>query len=285
MPWARSFCPFRACGAYLRNLSNFTNHKVQSSKFKVPSSKFQVQSSKFKVSSSKFQVQSKMNYKIILASNSPRRKELLAGLDIPFEVKVIKGIDESYPETLDAYEVAEYISGKKAEAYRGLLDEDLSGKASEEQAGNPSGKASEKQGEEAVQTLILTADTVVIAPTADEQNDQEGKGVILGKPKDEEDAVRMLRMLSGKTHHVVTGVCLTTRSQQRHFSVITEVTFKHLSDAEISYYISHYKPFDKAGAYGIQEWIGYVGCTGLKGSYFNVMGLPVQRIYEEIASM
>ena len=210
-----------------------------------------------------------MNYKIILASNSPRRKELLAGLDIPFEVKVIKGIDESYPETLDAYEVAEYISGKKAEAYRGLLD----------------GKASEEQGKEAVQTLILTADTVVIAPTADEQNDQEGKGVILGKPKDEEDAVRMLRMLSGKTHHVVTGVCLTTRSQQRHFSVITEVTFKHLSDAEIRYYISHYKPFDKAGAYGIQEWIGYVGCTGLKGSYFNVMGLPVQRIYEEIASM
>ena len=292
MPWARSFCPFRACGAYLRNLSNFTNHKVpsskfqvQSSKFKVSSSKFQVQSFKFKVSSSKFQVQSKMNYKIILASNSPRRKELLAGLDIPFEVKVIKGIDESYPETLDAYEVAEYISSKKAEAYRGLLDEDLSGKASEEQAGNPSEKASEKQGEDAVQTLILTADTVVIAPTADEQNDQEGKGVILGKPKDEEDAVRMLRMLSGKTHHVVTGVCLTTRSQQRHFSVITEVTFKHLSDAEISYYISHYKPFDKAGAYGIQEWIGYVGCTGLKGSYFNVMGLPVQRIYEEIASM
>lgn len=210
-----------------------------------------------------------MNYKIILASNSPRRKELLAGLDIPFEVKVIKGIDESYPETLDAYEVAEYISCKKAEAYRGLLD----------------GKASEEQGEEAVQTLILTADTVVIAPTADEQNDQEGKGVILGKPKDEEDAVRMLRMLSGKTHHVVTGVCLTTRSQQRHFSVITEVTFKHLSDAEIRYYISHYKPFDKAGAYGIQEWIGYIGCTGLKGSYFNVMGLPVQRIYEEIASM
>ena len=278
MPWARSFCPFRACGAYLRNLSNFTNHKVQSSKF-------QVQSSKFQVPSSKFQVQSKMNYKIILASNSPRRRELLAGLDIPFEVKVIKGIDESYPESLDAYEVAEYISSKKAEAYRSLLDEEPSGKASEEQAVIPSEKASEEQGEDAAQTLILTADTVVIAPTADEQNDQEGKGVILGKPKDEEDAVRMLRMLSGKTHHVVTGVCLTTRSQQRHFSVTTEVTFKQLSDAEIRYYISHYKPFDKAGAYGIQEWIGYIGCTGLKGSYFNVMGLPVQRIYEEIARM
>ena len=211
-----------------------------------------------------------MNYKIILASNSPRRKELLAGLDIPFEVKVIKGIDESYPESLDAYEVAEYISSKKAEAYRSLLDEE------------PSGKASEESGEDAVQTLILTADTVVIAPTADEQNDQEGKGVILGKPKDEEDAVRMLRMLSGKTHHVVTGVCLTTRSQQRHFSVITEVTFKHLSDAEISYYISHYKPFDKAGAYGIQEWIGYVGITRLDGSFYNVMGFPTQRFYEEL---
>ena len=239
--------------------NSFTNHKVQSSKLKVQSSKFQVPS--------------KMNYKIILASNSPRRRELLAGLDIPFEVKVIKGIDESYPESLDAYEVAEYISSKKAEAYRSLLDEE------------PSEKASEEQGEDAAQTLILTADTVVIAPTADEQNDQEGKGVILGKPKDEEDAVRMLRMLSGKTHHVVTGVCLTTRSQQRHFSVTTEVTFKQLSDAEIRYYISHYKPFDKAGAYGIQEWIGYIGCTGLKGSYFNVMGLPVQRIYEEIARM
>lgn len=195
------------------------------------------------------------NYHIILASNSPRRKELLAGLDLPFEVKVIKGIDESYPASLDAYDTAQYISAKKASAYKDLLAED---------------------------TLVLTADTVVIAPTADEQNDQEGKGVILGKPKDAQEAHEMLRMLSGKTHHVVTGVCLTTLEQQRQFSVVTEVTFKELSDAEIDYYIEHYKPFDKAGAYGIQEWIGYVGCTGLKGSYFNVMGLPVQRIYEEI---
>ena len=195
------------------------------------------------------------NYLIILASNSPRRKELLAGLDLPFEVKVIKGIDESYPASLDAYDTAQYISAKKASAYKDLLAED---------------------------TLVLTADTVVIAPTADEQNDQEGKGVILGKPKDAQEAHEMLRMLSGKTHHVVTGVCLTTLEQQRQFSVVTEVTFKELSDAEIDYYIEHYKPFDKAGAYGIQEWIGYVGCTGLKGSYFNVMGLPVQRIYEEI---
>lgn len=208
-------------------------------------------------------------YKIILASNSPRRKELLAGLDLPFEVKVIKGIDESYPASIGAYQVAEYISRKKAEAYRPLLD----------------GTNASSEDSADAQLLILTADTVVIAPTENEQNDQEGKGVILGKPRDAEDAHRMLRMLSGKTHHVVTGVCLTTSQAQRQFSVVTEVTFKPLSDEEIDYYIEHYKPFDKAGAYGIQEWIGYIGCTGLKGSYFNVMGLPVQRIYEELKSL
>ena len=205
-----------------------------------------------------------MKYKIILASNSPRRRELLAGLDVNFEVKVLNGIDESYPDDLDAYQVAEFIAQKKAEAYRSLLNEEESS---------------------AEESLILTADTVVIAPAADEQNDQEGKGIILGKPKTADEAVRMLRMLSGKTHHVVTGVCLTTKDGQRHFSVTTEVSFKELTDWEINYYISHYKPFDKAGAYGIQEWIGYIGCTGLNGSYFNVMGLPVQRIYEEMLKM
>ena len=205
-----------------------------------------------------------MKYKIILASNSPRRRELLAGLDVNFEVKVLNGIDESYPDDLDAYQVAEFIAQKKAEAYRSLLNEEESS---------------------AEENLILTADTVVIAPAANEQNDQEGKGIILGKPKTADDAVRMLRMLSGKTHHVVTGVCLTTKEEQRHFSVTTEVSFKELTDWEINYYISHYKPFDKAGAYGIQEWIGYIGCTGFNGSYFNVMGLPVQRIYEEMLKM
>ena len=205
-----------------------------------------------------------MKYKIILASNSPRRRELLAGLDVNFEVKVLNGIDESYPDDLDAYQVAEFIAQKKAEAYRSLLDNDESS---------------------LVENLVLTADTVVIAPAADEQNDQEGKGIILGKPKTADDAVRMLKMLSGKTHHVVTGVCLTTKNDQRHFSVTTEVSFKELTDWEINYYISHYRPFDKAGAYGIQEWIGYIGCTGLNGSYFNVMGLPVQRIYEEMLKM
>ena len=198
-------------------------------------------------------------YKIILASNSPRRKELLAGLDLPFEVKVIKGIDESYPDTISAYDTAQYIAHKKAEAYRSMLTAD--------------------------DILILTADTVVVAPAANEQNDQEGKGIILGKPADADDARRMLRMLSGKTHYVVTGVCLTTSNGQRQFSVTTEVSFKTFAEEEIDYYIEHYKPFDKAGAYGIQEWIGYIGCTGLKGSYFNVMGLPVQRIYEEIGKL
>lgn len=196
--------------------------------------------------------------KLILASNSPRRKELLAGLDMPFEVKVIPGIDESYPESLDVYEVAQYIAYKKAVPYEDFLHDGV---------------------------VVLTADTVVIAPSPDSMVDEEGASLILGKPKDKADAARMLRLLSGKTHHVVTGVCMRTQEKCVQFSVKTEVTFKQLSDAEIDYYIEYYKPFDKAGAYGIQEWIGYVGCTGLKGSYYNVMGLPVQRIYQELQSL
>ncbi len=179
---------------------------------------------------------------LILSSNSPRRKELLAGLDIPFEVRVIEDIDESYPDTLPTGEIAEYIAQKKAAAYEVGNDE-----------------------------VLITADTIVVL------DDQ-----ILGKPADVEQAKQMLRSLSGKTHHVITGVCLKSRDQQHHFSVISEVTFKTLAEEEISYYVENYKPFDKAGAYGIQEWIGYIGVTGLSGSYFNVMGLPVQRIYEEL---
>ena len=179
---------------------------------------------------------------LILSSNSPRRKELLAGLDIPFEVRVIEDIDESYPDTLPTGEIAEYIAQKKAAAYEVGNDE-----------------------------VLITADTIVVL------DDQ-----ILGKPADAEEAKQMLRSLSGKTHHVITGVCLKSRDLQHHFSVISEVTFKTLAEEEISYYVENYKPFDKAGAYGIQEWIGYIGVTGLSGSYFNVMGLPVQRIYEEL---
>jgi len=183
-------------------------------------------------------------YKVVLASNSPRRKELLGGLGIPFEVNVLPNISESYPDTLPADEIAEYIAREKGDVYKNGIDEDI---------------------------LVITADTVVIC-------DDE----VLGKPIDAADASRMLRLLSGRTHHVVTGVCLTTSTRQRSFSVRTEVTFKQLSDEEISYYVENYKPFDKAGAYGIQEWIGYIGVTGINGSYFNVMGLPVQRIYEEL---
>ena len=179
---------------------------------------------------------------LILSSNSPRRKELLAGLDIPFEVRVIEDIDESYPDTLPTGEIAEYIAQKKAAAYEVGNDE-----------------------------VLITADTIVVL------DDQ-----ILGKPADAEEAKQMLHSLSGKTHHVITGVCLKSCDQQHHFSVISEVTFKTLAEEEINYYVETYKPFDKAGAYGIQEWIGYIGVTGLSGSYFNVMGLPVQRIYEEL---
>ena len=186
-------------------------------------------------------------YRSVLASNSPRRKELLTRLGVPFEVRVLSGIDESYPHDLPVSEVALYIAGKKAEAYRQAITDD---------------------------ELIITADTVVIVG-----ND------ILGKPHDEADAVRMLREISGRTHQVTTGVSLLTATSQRSFSVTTDVTFKQLTDAEIQYYVSHYRPFDKAGAYGIQEWIGYIGVTGLNGSYYNVMGLPVQRIYTELQNL
>ena len=176
-------------------------------------------------------------YKIILASNSPRRKELLAGLDLQFEVRVLQDIDESYPHDLPTLKIAEFISKKKADAYVETMADD---------------------------ELVITADTVVIL--GDE---------VMGKPHDEADAKRMLGELSGQTHQVATGVTLSTRERQMSFSVVTDVTFKQLSADEIDYYVHTYHPMDKAGAYGIQEWIGYIGVTALKGSYFNVMGLPV----------
>ena len=183
-------------------------------------------------------------YKIILASKSPRRRELLAGLGLDFEVKVIPGIDESYPHDLPAVEVPQYIAHKKATAYR------------------------VENGD-----LVITADTLVIVGNE-----------ILGKPKDAADARRMLRLISGRKHQVVTGVCLMSADCHRSFAVTTDVAFKTLTDDEIDYYISRFKPFDKAGAYGIQEWIGYIGVTSIHGSYYNVMGLPVQRIYQELVN-
>ena len=157
---------------------------------------------------------------------------------------MLQDIDESYPADLPTHKIAEFISKKKADAYVETMADD---------------------------ELVITADTVVIL--GDE---------VMGKPHDEADAKRMLGELSGRTHQVATGVTLSTRQRQMSFSVVTNVTFKELSADEIDYYVRTYQPMDKAGAYGIQEWIGYIGVTALEGSYFNVMGLPVQRIYEAL---
>lgn len=183
-------------------------------------------------------------YRIILGSNSPRRRELLAGLDLSFDVHVIPGLEENYPDSLQPQEIPVFLSKQKAEAYLSTLED---------------------------QVLLITADTIV-------WNETE----VIGKPKDREDAIRMLRSLSGYEHQVVTGVCLTTTKKQETFSVVSSVRFASLTDEEIIYYVDKYKPFDKAGAYGIQEWIGYVGVESISGSFYNVMGLPVQRLYQEL---
>lgn len=182
--------------------------------------------------------------KIILASNSPRRRQLFEGLDIPFEVRVMPNIDEGYPDDTDVDDIAEYIAREKSSAYDSIVGD----------------------GE-----VVITADTIVVVDN-----------VVLGKPHSREDAVDMLKTLSGCTHKVITGVCLLSKKERKSFSVTTKVTFKQLSDDEIAYYVDTYKPFDKAGAYGIQEWIGYIGVTSIEGSYFNVVGFPVQRIYSEL---
>ncbi len=183
-------------------------------------------------------------YHIILASNSPRRKELLSGLGIEYEVRTLPDIDESYPAELQGGNIPLYISKGKSDAYKSLL--------------RPN-------------ELIITADTIVWL-----------NGQVLGKPEGYEDAIQMLHQLSGQTHEVFTGVTLTTTQKQHSFFAETKVTFAQLSDEEISYYVNHYKPFDKAGSYGVQEWIGYIGVERIEGSYFNVMGLPVQRLYKEL---
>ena len=184
------------------------------------------------------------NYHIILGSNSPRRRELLAGLDLDFEVKVIPGLEEHYPTTLQPEEIPVFLAKQKAAAYIPTLPE---------------------------KTLLITADTIVW-----------NRNEVIGKPKNREDAIQMLQSLSGHEHHVVTGVCLTTTEKQKAFSVVSTVKFATLTDEEISYYVDKYRPFDKAGAYGIQEWIGYIGVESINGSFYNVMGLPVQRLYQEL---
>ena len=186
----------------------------------------------------------KLPYKIILASNSPRRRELLGGLGLDFTVKVISGIDESWPHSLKGEDIPLYISREKAAPYKPLIGPD---------------------------ELVITADTIVYVD-----------GEVLGKPADKADAVRMLKLISGRWHEVITGVTLMTAARERSFAVTTKVRFCNLTDDEINRYVESGLPMDKAGAYGIQEWIGYVGVEAIEGSYFNVVGLPVQRLYREL---
>ena len=182
------------------------------------------------------------NYHIILASKSPRRQELLRGMGVDFEI-LTKETDESFPPEMPLDEVPKYLSLQKSLAFN--------------------------EDELPADFLLITSDTVVIC-----------EGEILGKPKDREDAARMLRLLSGKTHHVVTGVTVRSKEKTESFAARSNVTFAELDAEEIDYYIEHCRPFDKAGAYGIQEWIGYVGISGLEGSFYNVMGLPTRKLYQ-----
>lgn len=187
------------------------------------------------------------SYHIILASGSPRRRELLRQLGIDFEVKTLEGIDESYPSHLQGADIAAYISRQKAEAYRQYITSN---------------------------DLVITADTIVCVD-----------GQVLGKPADSADAAQMLRLLSGRDHEVVTGVTLLSQQHIHTFTAETRVTFAQLTKEEISHYVDHYRPLDKAGAYGIQEWIGMIGVEQIEGSYFNVMGLPVQRLYKALCQI
>lgn len=183
-------------------------------------------------------------YKIMLASKSPRRRELLQMLRVPFKVISMGGIDESFPDTVPLLDVPQYISAKKADVYQEHIKDD---------------------------EMVITADTMVIC------ND-----MILGKPKDVEDAINMLLCLSGKTHQVATGVTISTKEKRTSFTTVSDVTFSEISEEEARYYVENYLPLDKAGAYGIQEWIGAVAVSGINGSFYNVMGLPVNRLYQEL---
>ncbi len=182
------------------------------------------------------------SYHITLASNSPRRKQLLGGLGIEFKTKSSLG-EETYPDDLPPNQIAKFLAIQKANWFTNLTERDL----------------------------YITADTVVIVGQT-----------VLGKPQDAQEALQMIRLLSGRTHQVVTGVCLKSKNKTVSFDAVTDVTFKSLSDETIQYYIDTYQPFDKAGSYGIQEWIGMIGITGLKGSYFNVMGLPTDKLFDAL---
>jgi septum formation protein len=188
-------------------------------------------------------VDSFVNYRIILASQSPRRQQLLSELGLKFDI-VIKDYTESYPEGLNGEQIARYISAEKAKTFKdGLSDNEI----------------------------VITADTIVWC-----------NNHVLGKPSDYDDAVRILKEISGNTHEVITGVTILSTTKEITFFESTKVTFEPLSEDEIKYYVDKFKPYDKAGAYGIQEWIGIAACSHIDGSYFNVVGLPVQRLYKEL---
>jgi septum formation protein len=182
-------------------------------------------------------------YNIILASQSPRRQELLKGLNIPFEVSVIE-VDETYPKGIVGVDIPMYLAEKKAKAFTKIMKPD---------------------------TMLITADTIVWH-----------EGQVFGKPENKANATVMLNALAGKTHQVITGVCISTLKKRKVFSVISEVRFAKITPAEIEYYLENYQPYDKAGSYGVQEWIGFIGVEYIEGSYYNVMGLPVQRLYNEL---
>ena len=186
-------------------------------------------------------------YQIILASNSPRRKELMSGLGVDYVVRTLPDVNESYPDTLAGGGIPAFIDHRTADAYRAMM----------------------KSGE-----LLVTADTIVWLD-----------GQVLGKPEGREGAVEMLRALSGKSHQVFTGVCLTTTEWQKSFTASSDVLFDVLSDDEIQYYVDRYQPMDKAGAYGVQEWIGYIGVKSISGSFYNIMGLPIQKLYGELKKL
>lgn len=183
------------------------------------------------------------NFRIILASRSPRRQQLLSELGVSFDI-VAMDYDESFPEGLEGTEIAHYVSEQKAGMFKNIIKEN---------------------------EIVIAADTIVWC------NDQ-----VLGKPADKEDARRILKEISGNTHEVITAVTLLSSSKEVTFSDSTKVTFEKLSGQEIDYYIDEFKPYDKAGAYGIQEWIGIAACSRIEGSYFNVVGLPVQKLYSEL---
>lgn len=185
------------------------------------------------------------NYNIILASGSPRRQQFFQDLNLNFEIR-LKDVEEIYPEELKAGAITDFLAELKAEAFDNELSDN---------------------------DILITSDTLVW---------HENKA--LGKPKDYDDAFRMIQSLSGKTHEVITSVCIKTNSKKDIFHEVTQVTFNQLSDEEIAYYLDNYKPFDKAGAYGIQEWIGLVAIANINGSYANVVGLPVDKVYQHLKS-